>query len=345
MVMAAVLALPAGTAVAGGPADAPQAAAITPGPAPAVTVLSYNVKGLPWPVAHHRGLAADEIAAALRAMRTDGDAPQVVAVQEAFGPAQQRIGALAGYPYSVFGPDRALAGPPPATPQQHRFVTHDRFWRGEGMGKFADSGLAVFSSYPVLWVKRLSYGDACAGWDCMANKGALAVALSLPGVAQPLVVVDTHLNAERAAHSGQHRSFAAYRRQLDLLSRFVGGIAPDAGAIVLTGDFNIGHDGTRGASLDNALFAADGLRLAATEKVCGRACRAAADAPGEAGTVVPADALVRTKSLIAYRDVAPGLLAPAGHVVTFGTRPDGHMLSDHVGIAMQFALTPSATRS
>ena len=53
-------------------------AAPAPGP---VTLLSYNVEGLPWPLTHGRTAAAAAIAGELRAMHDRGEGPQVVAVQ------------------------------------------------------------------------------------------------------------------------------------------------------------------------------------------------------------------------------------------------------------------------
>ena len=40
---------------------------------------------------------------------------------------------------------------------------------------------------------------ACAGFDCLANKGVLLARIAVPGMAQPLTVANAHLNARKAA--------------------------------------------------------------------------------------------------------------------------------------------------
>src|SRR4051812_5264204 len=73
-------------------------------------ILSYNVEGLPWPVASGRAAAADRIASTLRALREQGRQPQVVALQEAFSAAAKRIGRNGGYSYAAYGPSTDDAG-------------------------------------------------------------------------------------------------------------------------------------------------------------------------------------------------------------------------------------------
>jgi endonuclease/exonuclease/phosphatase family metal-dependent hydrolase len=183
-----------------------------------LSILSYNVEGIPWPAAIGRSAAADEIAASLEAQRLAGTEPHVVALREAFGPDQKQIGRKAVYGYAAFGPSHRFAGSSPQTADDRRFVDKASAWLGETLGKHANSGLAAFSDYPMIWIKRIAYPDyACAGWDCLANRGALAVALAVPGYRQPVVVVDTHLNSRSASHAAGTRSLYAYRRQVDLL--------------------------------------------------------------------------------------------------------------------------------
>ncbi len=296
-----------------------------------LSVLSYNVEGLPWPAASGRSAAADEIAASLVAQRRAGTAPHVVALQEAFGPDQKRIGREAGYSYAAFGPSHRFASASPQTTDDRRFVDQASAWLGETLGKHANSGLAVFSDYPIVWTKRIAYPDyACAGWDCLANKGALAVALAVPGYSQPIVVVDTHLNSRSASHAASARSLYAYQRQVDLLQRFVDQSAEGAGAVILTGDFNVGLDPVRQAYLGRHLLSADDLALAAEETECGQNCREMADP-----AAVTAANLKGAKSLIAFHDTVSSL-APGSRPDIFGRKPDGAMLSDHIGLAVRF---------
>ena len=296
-------------------------AAPAPGP---VTLLSYNVEGLPWPLTHGRTAAAAAIAGELRAMHDRGEGPQVVAVQEAFGDAQKAIGAAAGYRYVAYGPAADEAGAAATTPAERAFVADASLWHGETEGAREDSGLAIFSDYPILWAKRVAFPRyACAGYDCLANKGMLAVALRVPGRATPLVVVDTHLNARAASGVANDRSLFAYQRQTDALRGFIGAVGGGA-PVVLAGDFNVGNDPARQAYLAQALVGGDGMTLAASETACGTSCR----------VIAPTPTLARAKTVVAYR----GTLTAEGPMRSFGTLADGDRLSDHIGVMRRFGL-------
>ena len=296
-------------------------AAPAPGP---VTLLSYNVEGLPWPLTHGRTAAAAAIAGELRAMHDRGEGPQVVAVQEAFGDAQKAIGAAAGYRYVAYGPAADEAGAAATTPAERAFVADASLWHGETEGAREDSGLAIFSDYPILWAKRVAFPRyACAGYDCLANKGMLAVALRVPGRATPLVVVDTHLNARAASGVANDRSLFAYQRQTDALRGFIGAVGGGA-PVVLAGDFNVGNDPARQAYLAQALVGGDGMTLAASETACGTSCR----------VIAPTPTLARAKTVVAYR----GTLTAEGPTRSFGTLADGDQLSDHIGVMRRFGL-------
>ena len=231
-----------------------------------VTMLSYNVEGLPWPLTRGRTAAAAAIAAELRALHDRGDGPQVVAVQEAFGAAQKAIGFAAGYRYAAFGPAAALPAAPAATAAEAAFVEGASFWHGETEAPQEDSCLAIFSDYPIAWVRRIAFPRfACAGYDCLANKGVLAVALRIPGRAAPLIVVDTHLNARAASGVDDARSLYAYRRQVDVLRGFVATLAAPGSPMVLAGDFNIGNDAERQAYHATHLLGDAAMTISASE--------------------------------------------------------------------------------
>jgi endonuclease/exonuclease/phosphatase family metal-dependent hydrolase len=297
-------------------------AAPAPGP---VTLLSYNVEGLPWPLTHGRTAAAASIAAELRAMHDRGDGPQVVAVQEAFGAAQKAIGTAAGYRFVAFGPSADDAGAAATTPQERAFLADASLWHGETAGAREDSGLAIFSDYPILWARRVAFPRfACAGYDCLANKGMLAVALRVPGRITPLVVVDTHLNARAASGVANDRSLFAYQRQADALRAFIGSVGGGGASVVLAGDFNVGNDPERQAYLAQALVGGDGMSLAASETACGTTCR----------VIAPTPTLARAKTVVAYR----GTLTAEGQPRSFGTLADGDRLSDHIGVMRRFGL-------
>jgi endonuclease/exonuclease/phosphatase family metal-dependent hydrolase len=293
-------------------------------------LLSYNVKGTPWPPLSDRTPDLKAIGAFLRSERGQGAQPHVVVLQEAFSEDAKAIGREAGYRYAAFGPAADAQNPEPPTAADRSFAAQASFWSGETMGKQLDSGLALFSDYPIRWVKRMAFPSfACAGWDCLANKGVLAVGLEVPGMAKPVVVVTTHLNSRAAAGVAPSRSDYAFARQLDVLNAFVATLDTGGGPLLLAGDFNVGRDPARETGF-NQLVAARDLSLVAAEHGCGGDCRRAVGAGAEAEA-----RLAAAKSMILYRGA--GALLPS-ILSTFGRAPNGTMLSDHIGLAVRFDL-------
>src|SRR5437588_11070175 len=97
LALAAALATPAAQS-----APAAQAA-----PAADLSVMSYNVHGLPWPFTRGRPRALRKIGERLASMRRDGDQPHLVLLQEAFSGDAKAIARKAGYAYAVTGPSRS----------------------------------------------------------------------------------------------------------------------------------------------------------------------------------------------------------------------------------------------
>jgi len=98
--------------------------------------------------------------------------------------------------------------------------------------KLFNSGLAIFSKYPIVETKFQSYRN-CQGEDCLSNKGMLAVLLEIePG--EYIYVVNTHLQA------GDNRKRVFKReKQIDQLEEFLNSdfFVKDI-PIILGGDFN-----------------------------------------------------------------------------------------------------------
>jgi len=307
----------------------------TAAPIQGIHLLSYNVEDLPWPFAHDRTADLRAIAADLGDQRRRGIHPTVVVLQEAFLKDAKAIGLEAGYRYAAFGPGPDETGSTlPESAADRRFAAEASFWSGEMLGKQVDSGLAVFSDYPIRWVRRVPFPSfACAGFDCLANKGLLAVGIQVPGLSTPLVVVTTHLNSHAHAHVPASRSDYAYRRQLDALGTALAQFESRSAPILLAGDFNVGDDNVRKAYFDR-FIAARNLWIAAAERNCGFSCRRAV-----AGTTQPTTSLAKGKSMILYRRDGP--LLPS-LMSTFGRQPNGAMLSDHIGLGMQFDLRTKA---
>ncbi|WP_454883391.1 endonuclease/exonuclease/phosphatase family protein [Sphingomonas oryzagri] len=302
-----------------------------------VSLLTYNVKGLPWPVASARPAALDAIASQLKALRASGHQPHIVALQEAFVGDAKAIGAKAGYRYAAFGPTETVDALPASTADK-QFMGQGSYLLGEGVGKHADSGLAVFSDYPILAVRRIVY-PVCAGYDCLANKGALAALIAVPGMRTPVVLVNTHLNSNVASRAPKDRANYAYFRQIDSLASFVSGLVRSGDPVLLAGDFNVGPTVARRAYFQDHLLAPS-LGFGAVQNICSR--------NGDCALDNRRDVLFsehRARDWLLFRSSLLDQIAPVRLSAPFGKRSDGTMLSDHVGITVTYAVsTPAGHR-
>jgi endonuclease/exonuclease/phosphatase family metal-dependent hydrolase len=220
-----------------------QAQQAEPAERPAVrelTVLSYNVHGLPWPFAGRRRAQIRDIGRELAALRTEGRAPDVVLIQENFDDPDELV-SLSGYKHWAAGPDKRLR---PSGPRVRGYGAKV-FFSGEGWGKVTSSGLYVLSDFPIMEVELDAY-RYCAGWDCLANKGVMMVHLDVPGLPGGLDVVNTHMNADRhAAKVSGPRSLKAHNLQTEELNAFVARARTPGAALLVGGDFNVKNDEAR----------------------------------------------------------------------------------------------------
>lgn len=198
-----------------------------------LSVLTYNVRGLPWPLASNRGKALREIGRELAEMRREGRQPDVVLIQEGF---RSEIGDLvreSGYAYWAQGPAReertAFGGV---------IVAARDLLRGEGFGKLTGAGLHVLSDAPILEVRTAAYNN-CAGFDCLANKGAMLVRLQPEWSPTPIDVVNTHMNARKASGAPGARTLPAHHGQTEELAAFLKANRDEQLPLLVGGDFNI----------------------------------------------------------------------------------------------------------
>ncbi|MDB5670147.1 MAG: Endonuclease/exonuclease/phosphatase [Alphaproteobacteria bacterium] len=344
--MAAIAAATAGLLLVSGlgrTAEAPSL--VPPAQSPALSILTYNVHGLPWPLASGRPAAFGAIAQRLQSLRALGAQPHIVVLQEAFTPAAKRIGVEAGYRYIAFGPSARTAGNPAHTAADRRFEAGGSWFRGEGLGKFTDSGLVLLSDYPIVKVSRAAFPDyACAGFDCLANKGVLLASVKVPGIAHPVAVATTHLVSRFATGVADARNFYAYRREVDMLAGFLRANADPESAIVLAGDFNVGiAPGRRAALLGEVASAWRGEGYAPVADALRTCLSKGPECPG-ASESDAAFSLHRGRDWQLFA-AAPGYrLAVTGIRILFGHAPDGEMLSDHVGYEADYALASAPAR-
>jgi len=299
-----------------------------------LSVLTYNIEGLPWPARSGRNEDLSRIADQLQALRAEGHQPHVVLFEEAFSRNARAIAKKAGYRYIVDGPSAGDKGTAGNSIADRAFHAAARFFAGEKLGKWQSSGLRIASDYPIVDVKRMAYGT-CAGMDCLANKGAVLVTVAVPGVTQPVAIIDTHLNSRRAAHVSIDRSFYAYQRQVDALSDFVRANIQPGTPFIVAGDFNAGQEPRR---RDYLLQKAAAWRTDAPVKAALDLCLQSGD---QCPTDNRADLAFTQKRGRDYQLFASGgstSLTLQSMAALFGHDDNGHMLSDHVGYAATYRI-------
>lgn len=301
-----------------------------------LSVMTYNVKGLPWPIALGRSEALDQIAKRLTTLRRARRQPHVILLQEAFSAEAALLATQAGYRHVAIGPDADLRTPTTAQEGDAQYLRQVRWDRGEQMGKPLGSGLMILSDYPIIGAARMAFPDfACAGFDCLANKGVLIADMDVPGLGR-VSIVNAHLNARQAAGVPIARSQRAYVRQIGLMARFMARHVPSGQPLILGGDMNIGHDPQRRYAFFNG-FAELGLRFV-TPGLSG-AQQALGQAPQTSDTAH--DDLVlaarHAKDWIFARDATGTAMRVLEAEVPFGSEKEGEPLSDHYGYVIHYA--------
>ena len=205
-----------------------------------LSVLTYNVEGLPWPARKKRGGRLREIARQLGEMRAAGTAPDVVLLQEAFSTDAVRIGERAGYANYVRGPRSGMKRPPTSAEAEAELVARRKRRKGEGLRQFLPSGLYILSDYPVIEAERQPFRSReCAGFDCLANKGLLYARIAVPGVPEPVEAFNTHLNSRGSTGVSAERSLLAHRLQVEEMRRFIEEHRGAGHPLIFGGDFNM----------------------------------------------------------------------------------------------------------
>jgi len=288
-----------------------------------ISVLTYNVRGLPWPIALNRGKALREIGRELALMRSEGRQPDVVLIQEGFRGEVARLVRESGYRYWAQGPSRGER-----TPLAGAVVSARNLFRGEGIGKLTGGGLHVLSDAPILEVHTAAYNN-CAGLDCLANKGAMLVRLAPEWSPTPIDVVNTHLNSRKASGAPRSRTLPAHHGQTQELTAFIKANREADHPLLLGGDFNIRNSRVR---YD---FAARERPYAVVSEYCSR--------PGSGcSAAVPhatAEPWLRSQDLQGFGHGAVRV-QPVKSELLFGD--PGRRLSDHEGYLVRYQLSWNA---
>lgn len=303
-----------------------------------LSVMTYNIHGLPWPVALGRDADFGRIAARLRAMRTGGSQPHIVVLQEAFTPVAKAIGRASGYRFSATGPAAAEANNRPLSASDRAFAAGASWFKGERSGKLVDSGLEILSDYPIIGVRRMAFpAFACAGYDCLANKGVLMVALAVPGSPTPVVIATAHFNSRASSGVADERSNYAYARQVDAAGAFLAESPWRRYPIVFAGDFNVGKSLPRRTYLAAAVahWWAGWRRGPVRDAM--HSCHGQ---PGHFSRAAE-ESFARAKDWQFFASTRFAALSADAISVPFGRATDGSMLSDHFGYTARYRLSSS----
>lgn len=297
-----------------------------------LSIMTYNVKGLPWPVASGREPALAEIGSRLAEMRRTGTQPGIVLLQEAFTDDAKAIGRRSGYRYVAYGPSSAPTRSTP--PLGAAYAAAARRDRGENLGVVLDSGLAIFSDYPIVASREIAFPQgACAGFDCLAAKGVLIAWIEVPGIDRPIAVANTHLNSRHATHVDLARADAANAWQIEQVERAIADEVSPETPVIFGGDFNIGNVGARQDAF--AHFAPLGSR-----QHNALAILLARNEPSLAAIPEAAAVAERNKDMLLFRN---GLhvsdqLHPNSAVFPFPLSLGHQPLSDHSAIMVNFRI-------
>lgn len=210
-----------------------------------LSVLTYNLEGLGWPARSGRAAELKEIGARLSAMRAAGTGPDVILFQEMFSGAAKRAVAASGYPAIAPGPQRTT---PPMIADHDKIAGKAKPLKGELGIKLVGGGLAIASRYPIVQTALDAYGRrACAGLDCLSNKGVMLARIAMPGVPAPIDIYNTHMNSRGASGVSEVRDREAHARQALAASDFIARTQDLAVPLIFGGDFNMRHSEDRWA--------------------------------------------------------------------------------------------------
>jgi len=305
--------------------DAPAAAVVEQ--TAELSVLTYNVRGLPWPIALGRGAALKKIGRELAQMRAEGRQPDVVLIQEGFRAEIADLIRESGYKYWAHGPGKHERDPgEPGQPRKSKALA-----LGEGLGKFTGSGLYVLSDAPILDVARLAYRD-CAGLDCLANKGVMRVRVALDGVPTPVDVINTHLNSRHASRAPAAEALAAHNHQTRELIDFIRANCDDLTPMLVGGDFNVRHAPAR--------YDFDAAER--PYKVVAEYCASPAASCASAEADPRPQPWLRSQDLQAFRDGAVRV-QPIAAETLFTRGSQTGRLSDHDGYLVRYRLSWAVT--
>jgi endonuclease/exonuclease/phosphatase family metal-dependent hydrolase len=301
-----------------------------------ISVLTYNVEGLPWPARRNRVPSLREIGRQLSEMRKEKRAPDVVLLQEVFSAEAAKIGVRAGFLNQVRGPGRRTTRPATSEDADPRLVGRRKLKKGEGLGRILPSGLYLLSDFPVVEASGQPFRSReCAGFDCLANKGIQHVRVQVPGVPQPLDLFNTHLNSRGASGVSNARSLKAHRLQSDETSRFIESRRDRRYPMIFGGDFN----------MRNAQDRFDHFSLRTPYTLVHQYC---VQRPGQCEVALSWDGdtpWMDTQDLQGFDSGEAVTIRPVKVAAMFDTPWNGRPLADHDGLLVTYRISwPAAAQ-
>lgn len=314
-----------------------EAAVPAPGPAPAtLSVMTYNLEGLTWPARTGRAPFLESITTEFARMEQAGVLPDVIVFQEAFSTAALRTASSTPHPHFALGPRAPTRSGLPKT--RDTVLRKRNILRGEWGVRFMGGGIAIASRYPITASFSQPYGPtSCAGWDCLANKGVMLVRIAVPGLADPIEIATTHMNAQGASKAPPAKHLAAHNAQSAELADFLDRVSQVSSPMVLAGDFNMRRSPAR---LD-AFESRNGYQLA--RRHCLEARADPALPPCDIRLSFDGDEpWLDTQDLQIYDDGARIALRPVRIEAWFDGPDSGGKLSDHDAYVVTYAILPAS---
>jgi hypothetical protein len=186
----------------------------------------------------------------------------------------------------------------------------------------------VLADAPILDVRTAAYGH-CAGYDCLANKGAMLVRLQPDWSPTPIDVVNTHMNARKASGAPRARTLRAHHGQTRELTAFLAANQDEDHPLLVGGDFNIRNSSAR---YD---YQAEARPYTVVSEYCARV----GSGCGHGAPDAAARPWLRTQDLQGFRDGAVRVQPVASrYLFEVGDK----RLSDHEGYLVRYQLSWSA---
>lgn len=292
-----------------------------------ISVMTYNVAGLPWPLRARTKAAMNRIGNALDSEFAEGR-PDFLFLQEAFVPSAVSLGRRAGYANLVRGPSRStrptlkIGVDSPRNPPRKSM--------SERVGRLVNSGLALATDHSIVAKSVEPFGRrSCAGFDCLANKGLLLTRIDIPGVPEPLYLLNTHLNSRRASGAPVRRTLPAHNRQIAEMVALLERDWRSGGPLIYAGDFNTRNAPDR--------FEFKDARLPG--ELAHRYCHAHPDRCAVQASWDSDEPWMDTQDLQGYAAGIRVKIEPIKIEARFDAPVGGRMLSDHDALLVTYRLS------